>query len=121
MNILAALGSFRDKALIQEIQKYILAKVPHRNKFIPIAYMAANPHAIPDLWEWYLDNIEELEQFHPMHYERVITAIVPIGGIGKEEQIQSFFSDYMSKKPKAQDAIKLALEKLKINAGMRAR
>jgi tricorn protease interacting factor F2/3 len=119
MNILSALGSFKDKALIERTQQYILDTVPNRNKFIPVAFMAANAHAIPHMWEWYLSNLDALEQFHPMHYERVIASIIPLSGIGKEEEIKTFYKGYMSEKEKAKDVIKLSLEKLEINSRMR--
>jgi aminopeptidase N len=119
MNMLAALGSFKEQNLIERAQKYILEKVPPRNKFVPIMYMAANPHAAPQMWAWYRSNLESLEKFHPMHYERVIAAIVPVAGLGREEEIDSFFQGYMAKKEKAKDVIKLSLERLKINSRMR--
>lgn len=119
MNILSALGSFKEKRLVEKTQQYVLDKVPNRNKFVPIGHMAANPYAIPHMWEWYMSNLEALEQFHPMHYERVVGAIVPVCGIGKEAQIKAFFENYMSKKKKAKDVIKLSLEKLEINSRMR--
>jgi aminopeptidase N len=119
MNLLAALGSFKDRELVERAQQYILEQVPPRNKFVPITYMAANPHAAPQMWAWYRSNLESLEKFHPMHYERVIAAIVPVGGLGREEEINSFFQEYMAKKAKAKDVIKLSLERLKINSRMR--
>jgi aminopeptidase N len=119
MNMLAALGSFKEQNLVERAQKYILEQVPPRNKFVPITYMAANPHAAPQMWAWYRSNLESLEKFHPMHYERVIAAIVPVAGLGLEEEIDSFFQGYMAKKEKARDVIKLSLERLKINSRMR--
>jgi len=119
MNILAALGSFRDGELIKEIQEYVLKEVPDRNKFIPIQYMALNPHAMPAMWQWYVSHVGVLEQFHPIHYERVIEAIVPVCGIGREQEVRAFFEDYMKQKDKARDVIKLSLEKLEINSRMR--
>jgi len=119
MNILMALGCFEDKSLIERAQRYTLHKVPDRNRFIPIGSMAANPHALPHMWEWYLANVEELEKFHPIHYERVIAGIVSVGGLGKEEKVRGFFKDYMNKKDKAKDVIKLSLERLEINSRMR--
>ena len=119
MNILLAMGSFSDKGMIEEAETYILEQVPDRNKFVPIAALASNPHAIPGLWTWYVSNLEAFEGFHPMHYERVITSIVPIGGIGREEEVRAFFEDYMKKKERARDVIKLSLERLEINARMR--
>ena len=119
MNMLAALGSFKERELVERAQQYILEQVPLRNKFVPITYMAANPHAASQMWVWYKSNLESLEKFHPMHYERVIAAIVPAGGLGREEEINSFFQGYMAKKEKAKDVIKLSLERLKINTRMR--
>jgi len=119
MNLLAALGSFKEKGLVERAQQYILEQVPPRNKFVPITYMAANPHAVSYMWEWYVSHLEALEKFHPMHYERVIAAVVPLGGLGREEEINSFFQEYMAKKEKAKDVIKLSLERLRINSRMR--
>ena len=119
MNILMALGCFEDKSLAERARQYTLRKVPDRNKFIPIGSMAANPYALPHMWEWYLANLKELEKFHPVHYERVIAGIVPMGGLGKEEKVREFFKDYMSKKERAKDVIKLSLERLEINSRMR--
>ena len=118
-NILAALGGFRDTTIIEKAQSYILMEVPNRNKFIPISSMAANPHAIPSLWEWFVSHMDLFEQFHPAHFERVIEAIVPIGGIEKEAQVQAMFEEYMRQKDKAKDVIKMCLERLRINSRMR--
>jgi hypothetical protein len=71
------------------------------------------------MWEWYTSNLESLEKFHPMHYERVIAAVLPLCGLGREEEIRTFFQDYMAKKEKARDVIKLSLERLEINSRMR--
>jgi tricorn protease interacting factor F2/3 len=119
MNILTALGSFRDREWIQKARRYILEEVPDRNKFVPVCHMAFNPHAIPDMWEWYVSSLNVLEHLHPVHYERVIAAIVPVCGIGKEEQIQAFFEASFREKDKAKQAIRLALEKLAIYSRMR--
>ena len=105
-------------SMAPEIQ-YILDHVPDRNKFIPIGHLSANPYAIPLMWDWYEKHLNELEQFHPIHYERVITGIVPFGGLGKEEKVKGFFKNYMEKNEKAKDAIKLSLERLEINSRMR--
>ena len=120
MNILIALGGFQDRALIEATQQYVLEKVPDRNKFIPIGALAMNPDAIPLMWEWFGSNLERLEKFHPVHYERVIGAIVPLGGIGREEEIKTFFQKYMEEKELARDVIKLSLERLAVNARVRA-
>ena len=120
MNILQALGRFSDQALIKRTQQYILDQVPARNKFIPVDSLASNPHAIPSMWEWYVSNVVTLEQFHPIQYERIIEAIIPVCGIGKEKQVRAFFEAYMRQKTKAKDVIKMSLERLEVNSKMRA-
>jgi tricorn protease interacting factor F2/3 len=119
MNILMALGCFKEKAHLQKSQQYILNEVPARNKFIPVVAMAANPYAIPLLWDWYVSNLDQIEQFHPMLYERVIAAIVPVAGMDNPQEVQEFFEDYMQKTDTAKDVIKLSLERLEINLRMR--
>jgi len=119
MNILMAMGSFKDKKLIERAQQFILDKTPDRNKFIPIGQMAANPHAMPFMWGWYVTHLDQLEKLHPVHYERVIAAIVPLCGLDKKDLLKEFFDDYMKKKKGSKDVIKLSLEKLEINSAMR--
>jgi aminopeptidase N len=119
LNILSALGCFKDEALIIRSQRYTLDTVPARNKFIPVVAMASNPYAIPLMWDWYVNNLEEIEQFHPMLYERVIAAIVPAAGIKRAAEVKTFFDGYLKKSDKAKDVIKLSLERLEINLRMR--
>ena len=119
MNILMALGCFKEKAQIKKSQQYILDEVPARNKFIPVVAMAANAYATPLLWDWYVSNLEQIEQFHPMLYERVVAAIVPMAGLNREQEVKEFFEDYMQKTDNAKDVIRLSLERLEINLRMR--
>jgi len=120
MNILAALGSFGGKSLIEKTRQYVLENVPDRNKFVPLSHLAANPRAMPSMWEWYVANVAQLEEFPPVHYERVIAAIVPVCGLGKQEEVKAFFERYLKQKNKAKDVIQLSLERLEINERMRA-
>ncbi len=118
-NILIALGSFKEERLIKKAQDFILEKVPDRNKFIPLCSMGTNPFAIPNIWEWYCAHITQIEQLHPLHHERVIAAIVPLGGLGKKDNVKSFFEEYLAGKKKARDVILMSLEKLDIYSKMR--
>ncbi len=120
MNLLTAVGCVREEASIAEVQRFALEKVPDRNKFFPIAALAANPHAAPLMWDWYLGHLPALERFHPLHYERVIAAVVPSGGLGREAEVSAFFSDYLKTRPQVTDVVRLSLELLEINRRMRA-
>ncbi|MDO9109682.1 MAG: hypothetical protein Q7U40_03435, partial [Desulfatirhabdiaceae bacterium] len=57
----------------------------------------------------------------PLLHERLITAIVPSAGLYRPEEIRGYFTCYLSRSDKAKDAIKLSLEKLKINLQTRKR
>jgi len=106
--------------VVKRVQAYVLSDVPQRNLFIPIDTLCTNPDAIPLMWEWYVSNLASLEQIHPIQYERVIEAIVPVCGLGRESEIKAFFEDYMKRQTTAADVIKLSLERLEINSRMRA-
>ncbi len=119
MNILMAISSFSDKNLIDKARQYILDKVPNRNKFISAGAMSMNPHAVSTMWDWYRTHVRELENLHPLHYERVIAGIVPVCGLGREEEVKGFFENYATEKGMSKDVIGLSLEKLEINGRMR--
>ena len=120
LNILVALGCFKDETLIKKSQNYVLETVPARNKVIPVVAMASNPYAIASMWDWYVSNLQEIEKFHPLLYERVIAAIVPVAGMERADEVKAFFEDYMQKTDTAKDVIKLSLERLEINLRMRS-
>jgi hypothetical protein len=121
MNVLTALGCFRERGLIEKAQEYSLKDVPGRNKFVPIVSLASNPDAVPLMWDWFVSRLEEIEQLHPIHYERILGAIVPMGGLGREKEMETFFEAYSRSKDLARDVIKLSLEKLAIHSRMRER
>ena len=120
LNILVALGCFKDETLIKKSQNYVLETVPARNKVVPVVAMASNPYAIASMWDWYVSNLQEIEKFHPLLYERVIAAIVPVAGMERADEVKAFFEDYMQKTDTAKDVIKLSLERLEINLRMRS-
>ncbi len=121
MNILQALACFSDRALIGQALEFALREVPRRNQFVPLTAMAGNPQAVPFLWPWFSEHISELEQFHPLHFERLIAAFVPLSGLGREEQVKDFLRAYTGEKALARDVIRLSLERLEVNSRMKAR
>jgi tricorn protease interacting factor F2/3 len=119
MNVLTALGCLPRRELIERALDFVMAEVPGRIQFISIVAMAANPAAQPMMWDWYRRSLDALEKFHPMLYERVIGAIVPVCGLGREAAIEEFFKNYLAQDPKFRDVIRLSLEKLEINRRLR--
>ena len=119
LNILTALGCFSEKPVIEKALDYVLDQVPARNQFIPVVSMSFNPNAVPLLWNWYTSHLDRLEQFHPLLYERILTALISSSGIHRPDEVRNFFNAYMLKSEKAGDAIRLALERLEIRLRMR--
>jgi len=119
INILTAMGCFRQMDLLQRSLRFTLDAVPDRNKFVSIVSAAANPAAGAFLWEWYLSHRTELESIHPLLYERVITGIIPICGIGQAEAVKEFFDAYMQETSILKDAIRMSLERLETNRMLR--
>jgi ERAP1-like C-terminal domain len=119
MNLLVALGCFNQETILKKVLSFVLEEVPDRNKFITIGVLAENRLALPELWRWFLQNQKRVEEFHPIHYERVVASLIPYSGLGRESEVRGFFENYMKKTDKARDVIKLSLEKLEIHSRMR--
>jgi len=117
--VLAALGFFRDPLLTEPVREFVLKQVPDRNRFIPIVAMGKNPAVLDSLWDWFVRDLEVFETFHPMLFERVITGIVPIGGLAREAQVRAFFDNYLKRSPKSADVVNMTLELMEINGRMR--
>jgi tricorn protease interacting factor F2/3 len=121
MNILAAFGAFQEWDLAEKALAITLADVPPRNRFMPIVALSANPALQTRLWQWYTGHLASLEDFHPLLYERVITSIVPYGGLDRTAEVRAFAEPYVQTHPHLADAFHLALENLEINQRMRDR
>jgi len=119
LQILSALGCFRDIGMINKALAYSLEKVPVRNRFVPITAAAANPHATGAMWQWFVANIDSLEGLHPLLYERVIAGIVPVSGLVDPEGVRTFFTQYIKQKSQLKGVVGMSLERLDINLRMR--
>ncbi len=113
--VLAAMGCFRNPDVLAQARSFVLANVPDRNRYIPLAAMGSNPHAVGDLWEWFAGAQSQLADFHPLLLERVIAAVIPVAGMRDPAAVKTFFSRYLEDHPQATDVVKLSLEKLAIN------
>ena len=119
--VLEAMGCFGDEEAVQRALGYVLERVPARNKFVPVARMAENPQALPLLWDWYVTHFERIRGFHPLHHERIITYTVPMGGLGRQQEVERFFETDVEKAGcVAGDVIRLSLEWLEVHERMRA-
>jgi len=118
INLLTALGCFRETAAIEKALDYILENTPDRNKFIPVAQMSQNPNAAPLLWDWYVGNEAALSGSHPIIRERIIGAVIPTGGLDRVDVVKNHFSSLAETDPGA-PVVRMATEKLEINQRLR--
>lgn len=119
MNILLALGCVKEPELIAKLLELVITEVPPRNQYIPVAAMGQNPHAKDCLWPWFRDNIDRIETFHPMLYERVVAAVITFAKSENQAAMRDFFGQYTAEKDLAREIIKLSLEKMEIYERLR--
>jgi tricorn protease interacting factor F2/3 len=119
MNLLAALGCFREEKFIRRGLSHAMDRVPARNKHIPISAFAVNPNAMEFMWPWYEDNRNNFDEFHPLIFERVISSLIPVAGMAREADVIAFFKDDPGRTSAAPGVIKMSLEKLAVNLNMR--
>ncbi len=121
LNILRAVGCFRQPHLIERAQSMILESVPQRNMFLPVAALVANPHATDRMWDWFVANIDALKQVHPIIFERIVAAIVPVCALDGSDEVESFFGNFSRQTELAAAAIRMSLEKRDIYRRLRNR
>ena len=120
--ITSALGAFNSKEKVFEALKFAMDNIPRKNKSITINSASGNLAVIENMWQWFLDNLDEIQKLlHPMHFQRVMNSIAPVSGLlaNKEDEVRSTllnapFYD------KHKDAINMALERMEVNSRFRA-
>ncbi|MCK5588619.1 MAG: ERAP1-like C-terminal domain-containing protein, partial [Candidatus Lokiarchaeota archaeon] len=120
--ITSALGAFNTKEKVFEALKFAMDNIPRKNKSITINSASGNLAVIENMWQWFLDNLDEIQELlHPMHFQRVINSIAPVSGLlaNKEDEVRStllnapFYDRH-------KDAINMALERMEVNSRFRA-
>lgn len=119
MNILLALGCVREPDIVAELLEFVITEVPPRNQYIPVAAMGQNPYAKDYLWPWYRANLDRVEKFHPMLYERAVAAVITFAKSEYQAEMKAFFAKYVAEKELAREIIKLSLEKMEIYEKLR--
>ncbi len=119
IDILRALGNFSDKATIFKALDYTIKNVPLGNQYIPLIFATRNLKSMQDMWQWYRDNLENLEKLHYMHHGYIINGVISFGAFERGAEVKTFFKDYMNRNELVKDTIKMALENLEVNIRMR--
>lgn len=117
--ITSALGGFKTTDKVLEALKFALEELPLKNKYITIATAGSNLAFIDDSWQWFVDNLEELQKLHPMHFQRVFLVVATSGGLGHEDEVRNTLLNAPFYDKHA-DAIKMAIERMEVNSQLRA-
>ena len=112
---LTALGCLRDK---EELLAALDAnsKVPKSNRAHMINAAAKNSAATSFMWQWFLGNVEQLEQLPLSQLARVISILIPVCGVGKETDVEDFFVGFVKRHKALQDTVKMTMEILEIHS-----
>ena len=120
LSILGALGHLKEKEKLLAALELNLREIPKKNVTYPIGAAARNPVAIGFLWQWFLDNLESLEQLLPGQLGQVIIGLVPVCGQGRAREVEKALASLGEKHPRAQGTITMALEALDVYSRLRA-
>jgi tricorn protease interacting factor F2/3 len=121
MTLVTALGAFKKWELLEEALDYALKEVPDRIRYMPLVAAAGNPAASDALWSWFEDQLPGMQNMHPLLFERIVAAFVPVPGLLDPERTQSFCRSLTVSHPRLKDIIALSLERLEVNMRWRER
>ncbi len=122
VRILNAIAYNKDKSKLEDLLEFNFKEVPKRNRLNIIRGILLNPESHDWLWEWFMNNFQTImKEFPAMHAAMVINWLVPMVGVGHEDEARNLIEPLMNKIPTATDSIKMALERLEINSKYRER
>ncbi|WP_319522912.1 M1 family metallopeptidase [uncultured Desulfosarcina sp.] len=116
-----ALGAFSPWTDLEGALDYVLDNLPDRIRFMPLVAAAGNPTATHRLWAWFEDHLSRLEKMHPLLFERVVAAFVPVPGLTEPPRTRSFCEQLARRQPRLKNVIDLSLEHLEVNHRFRLR
>jgi tricorn protease interacting factor F2/3 len=115
VRLLTALACFREESLTALSLGLALSGDVKRQDVSTILLTASrNPNAREITWKWLKLNFEKLRKFYEGtgNLSRILLSAIPMLGIGKVEETNTFFEQNMA--PEAEKGIKAGLERLKI-------
>ncbi|MDL2268469.1 M1 family metallopeptidase [Desulfosarcina sp. OttesenSCG-928-G17] len=121
MILVSAFGSIAPWPLLEKALDYALNHVPDRIRYLALVVAAGNPEAGSNLWPWLEDRLPRMKTMHPMLFERVISAFVPIPGLADPNQTLAFCKTLVTYEPRLADIIALSRERLQVNVAFRQR
>jgi len=117
--LLDAMASFKETSLVAlSLGLALSGEVKRQDVGSIILSAAVNPDARDLAWTWLKVNIRRLLKLYEGtgRLSRILLSIIPILGIGRVEEVETFFKE--NKIPEAEKGIEAGMEKLKIYDGL---
>jgi len=115
VRILDALACDKDHSKLKNLLEFNFTEVPKRNRRNILSGILKNPESQDWLWEWYVKNFPTIMKELPlMHATKSLVMVVPVAGVGHEEEAKKFLEPIMKQMPRATATIKMALESLEL-------
>jgi len=117
---LEALGNYHDQAQLMELLEKNLTEIPSSLQHYMINATVQNQTAMSFMWAWLGEHFSKIEAY-PLHVvERIIVNLIPVCGLGFQDEVVEYLSEFIERHPRALDSVQMALELLAINEQLRS-
>jgi hypothetical protein len=113
--IYEALGSIKEKTLIDKILDITLKEIPPQTWHAVFFRVSSNYNALDKIWPWFKKNISKIEKGGVFVIGRSISALIPNGGLSFKTEINEYLINYRKTNEFQKDTIDMVLEQLEIN------
>jgi tricorn protease interacting factor F2/3 len=117
---LEALGYLPDQKQQVQMLKENLSEVPNSLRSYMINATGQNPAARDIMWNWFVQNLSQLESLPQTVIEHIIVGIVPMCGLGHGTEVHQCLDKFLDRHPNSKDSIRMAFELLAVNDQLRS-
>ena len=122
VDILSAMGGFKDEKTALRVFTYAADSVSPRNRHYPFTGAGRNPAVYTALWGWFRKNVRKLCSFHPIILDRALAGFVPTAFVRVADEADVILAEAAAG-PAAKTAatVRMLRESLSVNRAFRDR
>ncbi|MDH5647817.1 MAG: hypothetical protein OEZ01_17530, partial [Candidatus Heimdallarchaeota archaeon] len=113
LDYVSAICFLSDENHLDTVKDYLINKLPNRHLRDAIFSLVLNKKA-NQLWSWYQLNYEKFKDLHPVHYQSIISKLIPANYLILD-QIKQDRQKITNEYPFLSDAFDLGIENAEIN------
>jgi hypothetical protein len=118
---LEALGNHPDKDQLLGLLEKNLTEIPHSLQSYLIQACARSLTGPKFLWDWFQNELPQLENRPLPVVERLIVGITTFSGLGRAVEVGQVLDDFVARHPNATHSVKMAVELLAVNEQLHTR